>query len=101
MVKIIGIIPAQSEIENAAKIAAHKLRKEERKSKKVLIEDWRAYPSRENLKHLIGRVEGHPNQASFNAEEQITSRVVYIDFDNRVAKTQSGTWYTLGKEKPL
>lgn len=66
--------------------------------KKAHIENWEAYPSRENPRHLIGTITGHPNQKSFLADRQMTSRVVYIDFANKVAKTESGTWYTLGEE---
>lgn len=64
------------------------------------LENWVALPNKEFPVSFVGAISEHPRQAEFFGAVQRTSRVVNVDYENKILETRN-TIYTLGTECPL
>jgi hypothetical protein len=70
----------------------------------IILKNWRTITTEEVNEYtppeliflkLQGDVYGHPRSDLADGENVITSRIVELDVEKRVAKTYSGHWYKL------
>lgn len=61
------------------------------------INNWVAFPNKENPRYLIGSVSHHIRQGEFKSETQQTSSIVSFNFAEGWVETRN-TIYTLGTE---
>jgi hypothetical protein len=64
------------------------------------IDNWSIVKHPFYTDHVLqGQVKDHPRQSDFRTEVQMTSKLLSIDFVNKIAETQNTTYELLNEEK--